>query len=242
MNIFSLVIDTTSKYSDIWPMTFGQIEELFPKEILKRIFVDPIDFNYNIYHKISIYNNQDSYRNQMVQCLNTVEEQFILYTSEDYILYNTVDYTKLLYLIDLMITDPSISFIKLTKGPEQLISNYKDMLFLNIIDTNDRNFYAQQATIWRTNSFRTIFNMSDTNNNRIDQETTSSELCKRIGLMGLQCYNDEPKRGQFHYDSYVYPHIATAITRGKWNISEYKNELLPLLKKYNIDPNIRGIR
>jgi len=30
------------------------------------------------------------------------------------------------------------------------------------------------------------------------------------------------------------------LVKGKWNATEYKNELLPLIKKYNIDPSIRG--
>ena len=35
--------------------------------------------------------------------------------------------------------------------------------------------------------------------------------------------------------------IATAIIKGKWNLSEYPTELTPLLEKYNINPEVRGI-
>ena len=48
-------------------------------------------------------------------------------------------------------------------------------------------------------------------------------------------------RGGNHYDSNVYPYIATALVRGKWNINEYPNELGNILKNYNIEINKRGI-
>jgi hypothetical protein len=40
----------------------------------------------------------------------------------------------------------------------------------------------------------------------------------------------------------VYPYIATAIIKGKWNLSEYPIELGDLLSEYKIDKSIRGVR
>ena len=51
---------------------------------------------------------------------------------------------------------------------------------------------------------------------------------------------NEVKRGVFHCDSIVFPYIATAISKGKWNTSEYKKELNFLFKEYNINPKERG--
>jgi hypothetical protein len=51
---------------------------------------------------------------------------------------------------------------------------------------------------------------------------------------------NEIKRGVYHCDSIVFPYIATAINKGKWNTSEYKKELDILFKEYNINPNMRG--
>jgi hypothetical protein len=60
-------------------------------------------------------------------------------------------------------------------------------------------------------------------------------------IKGLCHYNNEPKRGENHYDSDVYPYIATALVKGKWNINEYPSELGGLLSINNIDINNRGI-
>ena len=51
----------------------------------------------------------------------------------------------------------------------------------------------------------------------------------------------DKKRGLFHYDSSIFPYIATAIVKGKWNYSEYKNELDILFDNYKINKHERGI-
>ena len=51
---------------------------------------------------------------------------------------------------------------------------------------------------------------------------------------------ESKKRGLFHYDSLVWPYIATAINKGKWNTSEYSQELDALSKEYNVNLSERG--
>jgi hypothetical protein len=51
----------------------------------------------------------------------------------------------------------------------------------------------------------------------------------------------EKKIGLFHYESLVFPYIATAIVKGNWNFSEYPI-LKEILEECNIDPKIRGTR
>ena len=52
---------------------------------------------------------------------------------------------------------------------------------------------------------------------------------------------DEKRRGDYHYDSFVYPYVATAINKGKWNLIEYTEELNPIFEEYNINPFERGM-
>ena len=52
---------------------------------------------------------------------------------------------------------------------------------------------------------------------------------------------NEKQRGKYHCDSIVFPYIATAINKGKWNMSEYREELDKLFGEYNINPFERGI-
>jgi hypothetical protein len=54
-------------------------------------------------------------------------------------------------------------------------------------------------------------------------------------------FGNEKRRGIYHNDSSVFPYIATAINKGKWNYSEYEKELNKLFNIYNINPFERGI-
>jgi hypothetical protein len=47
-------------------------------------------------------------------------------------------------------------------------------------------------------------------------------------------------RGDFHWDSHVYPYFATAVVKGKWDFQCYPKKLKSLLDEYNIDPAVRG--
>ena len=59
-------------------------------------------------------------------------------------------------------------------------------------------------------------------------------------MKGVYHYDNENKRGLNHFDSSVYPYVATALVKGKWNLSEYKKELGDILESKNIDINQRG--
>lgn len=72
-------------------------------------------------------------------------------------------------------------------------------------------------------------------NTKIDHirqfEPHVQQVCRDLKIKGLFHYNQEPKRGDHHYDSSVYPYIATAIVKGQWNLSGYPEELGNILIK-----------
>jgi hypothetical protein len=236
-----LVVDTTSKYSDVWKPYFEMLKKYFPENIKVYVFTDNADgLNYPNATPI-YYNNNDSYRNQFLSCLKQVEEKYMLYNSEDYILYNKVQMDKIDEVINVLELEKNYDFVKFIKGPEET-EKFKDYKNLHIINSNSTNFFAQQSSIWKTSSFTKVFEESIPENGRMQQEPMGSEVCRRIGINGLQYFEGtEVKRGIFHWDSNIYPCIATAINKGKWNLTEYYELLNPILNEFNINPTIRGI-
>lgn len=224
-------------------MYFGQLLKFFPNEIRKYLCTDEVPTAFTFPDKkpeILHYNNAESYRNQMVGCLKKVQTDYIIYNSEDYILYDFVKRDLMKSLASALEKDPDFSFVKLIKGPEAT-SPYKDSPFLHIIDQQDPNLFAQQASIWRTADFLAVFEASPASYGRMDLEPQGSDTCRRIDIKGLQYFEgDERKRGLFHWDSKAYPIIVTAITKGKWNVSEYREELLKLAAEYNTNLGERG--
>lgn len=235
-NNISLIVDTNSNYSDVWTSCFSRLDK-YCKDIKKYAFVDDSsDLPENIIP--IIYDNNESYRNQFLSCIKKVPEKYILYTSEDYILYDYVDLKKINELCKLL-DDTDFNFVKLIKGSENVFP-YSENLFE--IDTKDKNFFAQQASIWNTRDFEKIFETAPGNNTRMQHEPMGSSICRSLGYRGLQYYSGTPKRGIAHYDSSIYPYIATAVVKGLWNFSEYAEELSEVFKEYGIDYTLRGLR
>ena len=239
----ALVIDTNSRYGDVWDACFGRLEKHFPKTIKKYVFTDSVDYEFQENYQQINYDDTDSYRNQFLSCIKQVAEPYFLYTSEDYILYDDVSLEKIDSFVETLIKDPVFSFIKLIRGPEFLLGKFKpdEHSDLFIIDPKDGNFFAQQASVWKTADFTKVFESSPPQNGRMQQEPGGSAICISLGFQGLQCYNGESLRGICHHDSSVYPHIATAVVKGKWNISEYRDELNEVFTEYDINPLKRGI-
>ena len=96
-----------------------------------------------------------------------------------------------------------------------------------------------QATIWKKEKFIELYNY--TKQDLWFENDVYENACKKLGIYGVYYYAGEKPRGG-HFDSSIYPYIATAIVKGKWNYSEYEKELQPILTEYNIDPLARGLR
>ena len=238
---FALIVDSTHRYSDVWPLYFGQLSLHFKSDIPKYLFTDTLgSFSFDGVTPI-YYSNDDSYRNQLLGCLKQVKEEYILYNSEDYVLFDDVNSAELVSLVEFLKSNNNYDFIKLVRGPESVTQFSDEYPYLHIIDRNDSNFFAQQASIWKTESLIKVFENSSPDNGRMQQEPGGSEICRRIGINGLQYFTGkEQKKGKHHYESLAFPCIITAIVKGKWNTFEYRNELNKLFRTYNIDKTQRG--
>ena len=242
MKDLCLVINTYSKYSDLWPMFFDSLEEYLPS--LKRyVFVDEgePDENSTTVH----YDSANLFRTQFLSCIKEVSEEYCIFISEDYIMYDAPKMDLIEKYKNILDEDKKLSFIRFAKGIEFYEPEYKSHDDLYVLNNLFPYFYSQTAAIWRTRDLERIFLNSDESHIANEDYENSFEwrataVCGILDIQGLFCYNGEAKRGIYHYDSAVFPYVATALVKGKWNLSEYKKELEPLLKKYNIDVNNRG--
>lgn len=232
----ALIIDTNSNYSDVWPPCFGRLRKHIPS-VKKYAFTDRKEGIPSDIIPI-LYDNNESYRNQFLSCIKQVSEEYIIYTSEDYILFDDVNIREIEKISEVL-DKTEYSFCKFIKGPED--TRYlKDDLF--IIDQDSSNFFAQQASLWNTRDFQKIFEAAPSNNTRMQHEPQGSDLCRQLGIKGLQHYVGNPKRGIFHHDSKIFPCIATAVVKGLWNLSEYPEEMKYIGKEYKINYSVRGWR
>jgi hypothetical protein len=190
----------------------------------------------SILHKQYIYSENEMYSNRILECLKSIDTKFVLISFEDMILYDNVKIEELDILINLMNNEEEIIFTRLIKSGIKSNTSYKKNLFL--MDKKDFLF-SITPTIWRKTELISL--LSELKNLNIwNLEISGDELLKNKSFKSLYYYNNEPPRGG-HYDSSIYPHICSAIVKGRWNMSEYSDVLLPIIKKYKINIYEKGI-
>jgi hypothetical protein len=231
-----IITYTNSRCKDIWPIYF---------DLLKRnygtydgaIFSDEYSSLFNELQFVE-YNNDDPFYKCWISYLTTCKHEYFIYMQEDFFLYNPPNFNLLSDYLDIIKNNPEISYIRLIKSG---INSYmpSNINTLYHIDNNIDYPFSMQATIWNKESFLKIQN-TEIQIKPHDEGKINYKLLNELQIHGLYHYDGENKRGYSHYDSNVFPYIATAIVKGKWNISEY-GELYSILPNYNINIYERGI-
>jgi hypothetical protein len=132
-----------------------------------------------------------------------------------------------------------LDHIRLIKGGNCEFSIMKDSPSLYKINLKSEWIFSIQPSFWKRTKLMEILK-SNLNVNIWDLEVKSQKVIKSMKLNVAFSYKGGKKRGIYHFDNEIYPYIATAIGKGKWNLGEYGQELEPLLKELNINPVIRG--
>lgn len=232
-NTFKFLLYTNYQYSDLWEMSICQIKKYFNNEIICFTDLETEIIKNNC--KSVIYKNEHSYTERLSHGLESLpDDDVYIFLHEDMILYDNPDISKIEDMVNIVYNE-KIDFIKLHRSdsgfPDERISEY-----LYKINKNSYYNFVIQPTICKNKFLKKLFKSAGSRS-IWDFEAAAKYL---FDYTGAYCYLDEKKRGMFHYDSKVFPHIATAISKGKWNYSEYSNELNILLSHYNINKSIRG--
>jgi hypothetical protein len=190
----------------------------------------------NIFFNNIIYYQNLKYSERLILALNKIKTDYVLISHEDMILIGNVDINNINKCINIL-KDNKIPYIRLIKSG---INNISEKLIDKIFKINNSDFlFSITPTIWDRNILLKILN-ENLNNNVWELETTCDKYCRDNNIYGVYYYQNEKLRGLNHYDSNIYPHICSAILKGKWNISEYKYEIESIIEKYNININKRG--
>lgn len=227
----NVLLYTHTDYKDVWPPFFGQMKKYLPEAKI-HVLVNTIDSDIPSECVVITYDDTKIYTERLKEGLGKLTCEEFLFIHEDMYLYDepnldliktyldyikskSADSIKLIYVAENDTTssiDPTLILNKYSKFSIQPTLISKEIF-------NDKlNGLPQPLTIYELES--------------IIQNSGKDYMC-RIG--------GEIKRGSGHYDSLVFPYIATAIVRGKWNYLEYRKELDEILPEYNIDKDNRGL-
>tara|TARA_B100000530_G_scaffold320984_1_gene254760 strand:- start:40 stop:759 length:720 start_codon:yes stop_codon:yes gene_type:complete len=237
MDNFAIVMYTHSDYKDLWPMYFGQSDLYIPNDMTKYVIANTTDGLPSNWKTLK-YDDSLTYSERLASCISSIDEDYVLIEHEDMVLYDEPDLEFVYEFVDAL-DQSDYDYIKLLKGgdpaPEDIPYEGHELLFIAPTFS-----YAVQPTIWKKSRLvEFVTALGDKGKNPSMLEISSPSVCGELKIQGLYSYCGEPKRGMYHWDSDVYPYVATAVVRGKWT-NEYVDELSVLHDTYDIDSSVRG--
>jgi len=224
-----IIVYTHTDMKDIWPMFFGQLKK-YIGDTKVYVAVNEDDTQISDYIRI-IYDDTKEYTERWNEILDKVEEETFMFMHEDMILFDKIDYQLLEKYIE-YVKDDYVESIKLILAGDK----FDEWVIDKTLITNQYAKFSIQPTITTKKVFKGHIDILPPLNIWQFEEAVVSygkDFMVRLG--------GERKRGMYHYDSLVFPYIATAINKGKWNLIEYQDELNPMFEEYNINPFERGM-
>lgn len=227
-------------YKDIWPVYFSQMQKFFNTNI-KHFLALESQTNSDIPNSVSplYYNDAQPYATRLLKVLKQLTTyDYIFFDHEDMFLYEMPDFSELQKYYKVM-QEEGLDVIRLIKGGDCRFEQHQTIPSLYFILRRSKWVFSIQPSLWRRTAIIELLE-SASDLNIWDFEVKSQKLVKKMRLnCAFSCRNGK-SRGKHHYDNEVYPYIATAIVKSKWNISEYKEELTPLLEANQVDISFRG--
>ena len=221
-----IVVYTHTDMKDVWSMFFGQLKKYLPNNKIY-VVVNEDDTQLSDMIRI-IYDDTKPYTERWKEALPQINEETIIFLHEDMILFDEVDMSYIQRYYNL-VNSGRVESIKMiytnSTNPPSDIDN-----------TLIPSAFSIQPTLISKKSFVSLVeSVPPLNIWKFEEaiESNDNHYMVRLG--------NEKQRGKYHCDSIVFPYIATAINKGKWNMSEYREELDKLFGEYNINPFERGI-
>ena len=233
LNDLTIITHTHTDCETLWRPYFDSYSEFFNHDkhiVLINELTDKIS------HEQILYSDSTKYSNRLIDGLNQIKTEYVLISFEDMILYDNVKINELNSIIKTMSINPEYLFTRLIKSGINSNTKFKDNLF--VISYSDFLF-SITPTIWRTSTFLSLLD-SLQGLSIWDLEVNGDDIFRQKSIKGLYYYNNDKHRGG-HYDSSIYPHTCSSIVKGCWNLTEYSDILLPIINKYKINVNEKGI-
>jgi len=225
--------------SDVWRIYFEQMSKYWNSGMQNIFLVNKTNLKIPSKYKKFEYLDSQSYSDRLISCLSALEEyDYIFFDHEDMFLYSAPDFKEINLYLDLLFED-KYDYIRLIKSSNckfKQIDKFKTLFEINL---NSKWLFSIQPSFWNRLKLLNIIKQNK-NCNGWELEVKSQKVLKKLKIKSAFSHREGKKRGLYHFDNDIYPYIATAIIKGKWNTSEYANELKDLFIEYKIDPLLRG--
>jgi len=246
----ALVINSHSSNRDCLAIFFSQLEKHVDVGFFSNIYllVDSCE-NIPSYVTCIKYDPEACFTDQMIGCLSSIEEEIILYANEDYILYDRPDLGFLSELTSSLRDCNYLSYLRFVYADIEKLATFTEMedKKLLYIPPSSQLCFSQTLSLWKTKDYLNIHMQGPKSSIGVKGESQGhfevlvKPTCRDLKIQGAVVFDSTNKKiGLFHYESKCFPHVASALVKGRWNISEYP-ELEKILAENHIDTTIRGV-
>ena len=242
------VLYTHTDYSDCWLMYFEQINkysDIFEK---KYVFVNAIDSRIPSSYEQIVYDERESYTNRLLSCVEKLSVSHIFFEHEDMIILSSPEVSQIKIFAEMLKRTSFDNFrrskfdvIKLVNGGKYYSTkvNSKQTKFLRRISRLSPWIFSIQPSLWSTSSLISLLRLHQ-NRSIWEFEIEAQRSMRKFKFRSAILVEPTAKKGTSHFESNIYPYVATAVVKGKWNLLEYEIELTRLADEYGIDLRIRG--
>lgn len=231
---------THSDCADVWPVYFHQMQRFFALGMEHMVAVNRFDDRLPSDARPIVYDDAHPYPRRLVSCLERLcEFDYVFFDHEDMFLYAEPDREELRSYYACL-TSGDLDHIRMIKGGDCKYEQVQGIPSLFRLDPRSKWIFSIQPGFWKRTALIDVLK-ANPNVNIWDFEVKSQKAVKKLKLKAGFSYRQGAKRGLHHFDNDVYPYIATAIVKGKWNLREYREELGSLLAEHGIDSTARGV-
>ncbi|MEZ9398041.1 hypothetical protein AB4393_17075 [Vibrio splendidus] len=239
---YAYVIYSHSSFSDCWEMVVNQALENISNSCEKIILISDeseetrLSFGHILGAKnieLVTYNNEEPYTERLRRSFLHIMKRFkyIYFSHEDMPLYDKVDsvyLNSLLHYLD----NSNEYYIKLVDT--NYIDNKTDHIcFPGLVENVGGYSCSVQPSIMKLKEMVSFLSGFD------DDIYSFEDKCCRSNLR-FSSVKGNRKIGKYLLINNHFPHIATAISKGKWCTDEWANEIYQLSERYKIDLSVRG--
>jgi hypothetical protein len=231
------VTHTHTDCLDVVELYEDQMSQFFPFK-WPHIYLANKEFATDMGSKFHLYNEMEPYPTRWLKFLKAINSEYIFLDHEDMFLYEQCDLASLTSVIGAFVENDG-DYLRLIKSDQSnyiLVEGCQDLYKLK---NSSKWIFSIQPSIWKRQALVDVLEK----NSEVDVwqlEVKSQKVVKKLNIQSYFSHRNGAKRGLHHYDSEIYPYVATAIGKGQWNLTEYGEKLFPLFIKFKLDPSARG--
>lgn len=230
---------THTDCADVWPAYFGEMARFGHFGMTHILCVNQQHAEIPTPVQPLLYDDSRPYPERLLSCLERLTAfDYVFFDHEDMFLFAEPDYSELTRYYDYLKCG-ELDHIRLIKGGDCRFEPVPTIPSLFRLDLRSKWIFSIQPSFWKRTVLMEVLKKNLTVN-LWELEVKSQKAVKKLKLKAGFSYRQGAQRGIHHFDNDVYPYIATAIGKGKWNLGEYPVELGAALNRYHINPALRG--